>query len=546
MINANIDMKKIFQYSLLLATTISMVACVPDMDLNNPEQISVDTYYLNEDQLESAIIPAYQSLFGICQGGYAVGAFNNLLAPGDDYDSSPLNTIYQDTYNTPSYEGAILNAWKDHYSGVYAANLAIEKITNFSGNISEDTKNRMLGESYFLRGLHYMHLCNLFGETIPMLEHSVNSADEYYKTNSKPGEIYQLIINDFQKASELLPLRSVMYKDADNIGRATKGSAQAYLARAYMYRPILEKGQVAEFDKAEKVLKEVINSGEYSLVDNFRANSMGGEYENNSESIFEVQLLLGANFFEQSYSLRWQMVGLPSGTGNAWWNLAPNERTLNEYEQGDPRKYMTLWCPGGAHYIELNGNVADWDYMYNHLPTKTNLYGTRKYCLDYQIGNIANENNERLMRYADVILMYAECLNEAGKGNLSINDPEGPKYWIQKIRSRANNVVPSEQPHLWYQHSPGTIPNVDELLNSGISINGIPMNSIKNIIVHERYVEFFGEYLRYFDLLRWGMADKKWLSSIEALGWKPKAMYYPFPQQELNNNKNLVGNDMNQ
>ena len=79
------------EYNLLLIIAITnLIACVPNMDLNNPEEISIDTYYLNQEQLESAIIPAYQSLFGVCQGGYAVGAFNNLLAPGDDYDVTPL------------------------------------------------------------------------------------------------------------------------------------------------------------------------------------------------------------------------------------------------------------------------------------------------------------------------------------------------------------------------------------------------------------------------------------------------------------------------
>ena len=517
-------MKNIVKYQLTLILTTVLSACVPNMDLNNPEQVSVDTYYLNQEQLESAIIPAYQALFGICQGGYAVGAFNNLLAPGDDFDVTLSNTgVYQDTYNT----------------------LAMEKINSFTGELQEDIKNRMLGETHFLRGLHYMHLCMLFGETIPLYEHSVSDVADYYKGNSNPGEIYRLIINDFSKAAELLPPRSVMYQDADCIGRATQGAAQAYLARSYLYRPILEKGQSAEFDKAEKVLKQIIDSNEYKLTDNFRANSLGGEYENNSESLFELQQVLGADFFEQSYSLRWQMIGVPNGTGNAWWNLAPNQRTFDEFEKGDPRKYMTLWCPGGAYYTELNGHIADWDYMYEKLSSDKHLYGTRKYCPDYQIENNANENNERLMRYADVLLMYAECLYEAGKSELPINDPNGPKYWIQKVRSRANNIVPSEQPHLWYQHSPGTIPDVETLLTSGTIINGIPMNDIKNLIVHERYVEFCGEYLRYFDLLRWGMADEKWLQSIKELGWTPKAMYYPFPQQELNNNQKLHGNDMN-
>ena len=141
--------------------------------------------------------------------------------------------------------------------------------------------------------------------------------------------------------------------------------------------------------------------------------------------------------------------------------------------------------------------------------------------------------------------MYAECLSEAGNDNKAITDPTGPKYYIQQVRDRANKVVPTEQSHLWYSSSPGTIPNVDVLLASGKIINGVPMDCIKNIIVHERYVELCGEYVRYFDLLRWGMADSKWLDSLKALGWSEKAMYYPFPEEELSNNPNLKGNDMN-
>ena len=531
-------------YTLLVTTMVGATACVPNMDLNNPEEVSTETYYTKIEQLEAAIIPAYQALFGVSQGGYAVGAFNNQLAPGDDFDATPSNTIFQDTYTTPAYDATILNSWKDFFSGVYAANLAIEKIENYTGDIQESIRDRMLGEAYFLRGLHYMHLCMLFGETVPLYDHSVTDASDYYKGNAQRGEIYAFIIDNFSKAAELLPVRSKLYENESYIGRATKGAAQGYLARAYLYRPLLEKGSTAEFSKAEKVLKEIIDSNEYELVDNFRDNSVGNN-ENNKESIFEVQMLLGADFFEQSYSLRWQMIGVPSGTGSAWWQLAPNQRTYNEFEEGDPRKFMTLWCPEGAYYTELNGNVADWEYMYGHYPVEVSLYGTRKYCLDYQIGNIANEHNERLMRYADILLMYAECLHEAGHDNLAITDPNGPKYWIQVVRSRANNIVPSEQPHLWYQHSPGTIPDVETLLASGSVINGVPMNNVKNLIVHERYVEFCGEYLRYFDLLRWGMADEKWLESIKDLGWTEKAMYYPFPQQELNNNKNLLGNEMN-
>ncbi len=81
-------------------------------------------------------------------------------------------------------------------------------------------------------------------------------------------------------------------------------------------------------------------------------------------------------------------------------------------------------------------------------------------------------------------------------------------------------------------------------MTSNEVINSVAMNSIKNIIEHERHVIFHGEYLLYFDLLRWGMANSKWLDPLKKLGWTEKVMYFPLPH-ELNNNPNLKGNDMN-
>jgi len=447
--------------------------------------------------------------------------------------------MYQDTYNTPASDGMAASSWKDMYNGVAAANRAIDKISTFTGSIEESRKNRMLGEAYFLRGLLYMHLTMLFGETVPLIDKPVTSSDDYYPSNAQKGQVYGLIIQDFQKAAELLPLRSELYKNAANIGRATKGAAQAYLAKAYLYRPILEVGKPAEFAKAEAELKKVIDSKEYSLVPYFRDNFLEAT-ENNSESVFEIQMHNGPGWLGEdlSCSWRWQEIGMFDGTGGAWWNLAPNKKTYNEFEQGDPRKFMTLWCDGGANFTTVDGKVTNYNDWMSKLATNKDLYGTRKYCPDVQVPDIDNGNNDRIFRYADVYLLYAECLNEKG-------DVGGAKFYIDEVRKRANNIVPTEQPHLWYQHSPGTLPDVDALLAKDLTINGVRLNNIKNIIAHERYVELTGEYVRYFDLLRWGMADPKWLEPLKSLGWTEKAMYYPFPQSERDNNRNLNGNAMN-
>lgn len=532
------------------AALTTFVGCKPDMDLNNPAELSVDTYYNTKDQLKAALVPAYQALIGRNQGGYCFQTLFTLLAPGDDYDRTyKWSGMYQDTYNTPASDGCVKIAWMDFFSGVNAANLAIEKISAYKGTDATTTElNTMLGEAYFLRGLHYFNLCTIFGETIPLIDHPTSTSDDYYPTNAEKGKIYAFIVDNFTKAAELLPEKSELYSETSNIGRATKGAALGYLAKSYLWRPLLEKGQTAEYDKAATVLKKIIDSGQYQLNANFRNNFTNDPtQENGVESVFEVQMhnytsWLGGDMCD---SWRWCNIGLPDGTGSCWWNLAPNKKAYDEFENGDPRRYMTLWCPGGANFTNSAGKTVTFEDMMSIVSSDKDKYGTRKECPDTQMAEIDDDFNDPLMRYADILLMYAECLHFQGNDSKAITDPTGPKYWIQQVRSRANNVVSTEQSQLWYSHDPGTIPNVDDLMKAAPTINGFTMDNIMNVIEHERCVELMGEYYRYFDLMRWGMADSKYLKPLQDGGWTEKAMYYPFPQEELNNNPNLKGNDMN-
>lgn len=541
---------KISKYVVCLGLLTAITGCKPDMDLNNPSEISVDTYYQTKVQLQNSLIPAYEALIGRNQGGYCFQVLFTLLAPGDDYDNTyKWPAMYQNTYNSPANDGAVKIAWMDWFNGIFAANLAIDKISNYKGtDVTSELKNTMLGQAYFLRGLYYLNLCSLYGETIPLYDHPTSSSDDYYPSNAEKGKIYALIVNDFSQAAELLPLKSSFYAESANIGRATQGAAWAYLAKAYLWRPILEKGQTAEYDKALSALKKVIDSGEYQLNSNFHDNFTNDPTkENGVESIFEVQMHNGTSWMggDLSDSWRWCNIGLPDGTGGCWWNLAPNKKAYDEFEEGDPRRYMTLWCPDGAYFTASGGTTVTFEQMMANVTSNKDLYGTRKECPDVYISDIDDDFNDPLMRYADVLLMYAECLHFTGNDSKAITDPTGPKYWIQKVRDRANNIVPTEQSHLWYSKSKGTIPTVDELITAAPTINGFKMDDILNIIQHERCVEFMGEYYRYFDLLRWGMSESKYLQPLKDDGWTEKAMYYPFPQEELNNNPNLKGNDMN-
>lgn len=538
------------RYILAAGFLAVMGSCKPDLDLNNPSESSIKTYYQNKAQLEKSIIPAYQALIGRGAGGYTFSTLFSLLAPGDDYNRTyKWPAMYQDTYNTPANDGSVLSPWTDWFNGIYAANLAIKNVSEYKGtDCTKAELDRMLGEGYFLRGFYYLNLTSLFGETIPLYDHPTETTEDYYPANAEKGQVYAQIINDFTKAVDMLPVKSVFYSDTKNIGRATKGAALALLAKAYIWRPILEKGQPAEYNKAQIVLKQLIDSGEYQLNPSYRDNFTNNpSKENGVESVFEVQMHNGTSWMggDMSCSWRWINIGLPDGTGGSWWNLAPNKKAFNEFENGDPRKFMTLWCPDGATFTNTAGKTVTFQDMLDKLASDKDLYGTRKECPEVQISDADDDFNDPIMRYADVLLMYAECLHAAGKDGANINDKDGAKYWIQQVRNRANNIVPDEQSHLWYQHSKGTIPTVDELLASAPVINGFKMDNIMNVIQHERCVELMGEYYRYFDLVRWGMADSKYLAPLKELGWTEKAMYYPFPQQELSNNPNLKGNDMN-
>lgn len=541
----------ILKYGAIAALTFtSVTGCKPDMDLNNPAEASTENYYQKKSELQNSLIPAYEAIIGAGTGGYCFQTLFALLAPGDDYRGTyKMPGMYQDTYNTPASNEVVMNAWRDWFNGVKAANIAIDKIANYKGKeCTQEELDEMLGQAYFLRGFFYMNLCSLYGETIPLYDHPVAANEDYYPGNAEAGTIYAQIVNDFKKASDLLPVRSKFYANADNIGRATQGAALGYLAKAYLWRPILEKGQKAEYDKAAAVLKKVIDSGEYQLNPNFRHNFTNDPaLENGPESVFEIQMHRGNGWIgsDHSDSWRWCNIGLPDGTGGCWWNIAPTKMAFDEFEQGDPRKYMTLWCPGGAYFTDNTGAKVTFEQMNEKCTSDKDLYGTRKECPDVQLAAIDDDFNDPLMRYADVLLMYAECLHFTGHDGADINDRSGAKYYIQQVRNRANNVVPDEQSHLWYSHDPGTIPTVDELMKKAPVFNGFKMDNVMNVIEHERCVELMGEYYRYFDLLRWGMADSKYLEPIKKLGWTEKAMYYPFPQEELNNDPNLKGNDMN-
>ena len=228
---------------------------------------------------------------------------------------------------------------------------------------------------------------------------------------------------------------------------------------------------------------------------------------------------------------REQEIGIFDGIGSSWWNLMPTQKCVDEFEPGDPRKYMSIWCPGGARYKD--GSLY---LKYENYGGTSAHYGCRKYCQDYGTSEWESGINDRLLRYSDILLMYAECIIETGG-----TDDDAATY-IDMVRARANNIVNTEDTIMWYSKAPGLIPSLKALIAKDTTINGVQLNSMTRALRHERFVELFGEYQRYYDLLRWSMGTNDPIDLVSTLnfpidkGYKKGREFLPYPSLELSNN----------
>jgi tetratricopeptide (TPR) repeat protein len=513
---------KIFNY---LAGFLSLAAittsCVNDDDLLqvDPNVETAGSFWKTDQDAIEGVNAAYGSL--LTDGTYMRSTPLLLDLKGDDTRSnSPWDAMYNvGRFNSNVSNSAIYGwAYETYYQGIYRAN---QVLTNVPGIDMEDAalKNRILGQAYFLRGLYLFHAVNLF-KSVPL---PTEIAIYYPQKTNEEG--WAQVIADFKKAAELLPAAytSVSGLDAGQKGRATKGAALGYLGKAYLF--------TKDFANAKTAFKQVIDLGVYSLVSNYRDNFTDTN-ENNSESLFEVQFSRDAG----GVDLGWG--GAPaSGWGKTsaraityaprafgWTDVQPTWALFNEYHDEltasgavDPRLDATMFYnkPGTKLYGQ------DFATFYGANAGDLNDLFCRKY--QNSDGNYANEYdwrsgiNERLLRYADVLLMYAECLNETG-------DTSGAYTYIQMVRDRVG------------------------LPNLATAKPGLTQAQMRDQIGHERFLEFPLEGHRFDDIRRWG-----WLQDATKLAWLKSRdpefssystgrEYFPIPQLDIDNNPGTVQN----
>jgi starch-binding outer membrane protein, SusD/RagB family len=519
-------MKKIIY--LFIGFSFFSSGCDKKIELTNPNQLTTADYWKTKEQAYAGSTAIYNAL--IVDGSY-MRSFPGLTdSRGDDFtgDSPWLDLVLTGQFIIPSTSDPVFWIWREFYLVINRANQVIANVSNYSESVLPDTeKKRILGQAYFLRGLAYYNLATSF-KVVPVITTQISTKEDYFPATATEEVLWDQIFSDLAEAETDLPISydNVTGLDQGQKGRATKGAAAGLLGKAYLFRKDYAKA-ATQFEKFfTGSLKDV-----YSLVPDYRDNFKDIN-ENNSESLFEVQFTEGAGSDINwccNPGAAWKQVQAISVTygmeGAGFSDYLPTRWIYNEYKKektvdgkSDPRLLATI----ASYEPADNSTMAYGREWWN---SQTSIY-PRKYTND-GVGNgktfegaAESGINYRVLRFADILLMYAEVLNETG-------NTAGAYPYIQQVRTRA------KLPDL------ATVkPNMTQ-------------TEMRDQIAHERALEFAIEGQRINDLIRWGwFYDAAKLAELKAHDadfntWTPGNEYLPIPQRELDLNKNLLPNPAN-
>ena len=570
---------KLYKISLALMLGIgTLSSCDDKLDVTNPNQQTSATFGNTVPELEECIIACYNHTR--MEGSYARVGYNIDVCRGDEaWNSSQVWYMPFDDLNISTTDEIEQWSWRDWYYTINVCNFVLSRTTDDAIAKYGEAMKRIKGQALFLRGLAYYNLAGLYFNPALITDYSQYSSLNglYCSNNPKEGYQYDIVMDqvesDFKEAHDLLPSKAVGGEWA--LGRANKGAAAGFLARALMMRH--------KYSDALDYLRGIINNpnvyGQYKLMDNYGDNFReGAQFENNDESIYEVQYL---DFGKQGTDDEWTPVNTSKnatqghaiesnfgpGDCGGWadisaapwlYHLFKGEKTVDG--KLDPRLYWTIGTYENDWEGFEFGNVCYTRPMDPNVPVVTNnAYGglpiakntnLRTGIYDKVVTGLHCGINLRIMRYSDVLLRAAECINEDPKENKA----EAIGY-INQVRQRAN-LKPLD---------PKDFTDTEKLFEQ-----------IANV---ERPKEFGCEFGRGFDLIRWGFFyDEGRLAQLKEHGSFMKSTdkttaknpvsyddvkndpenfkssydtyllgheFLPIYQVTLNDNHNLVGNSAN-
>jgi starch-binding outer membrane protein, SusD/RagB family len=488
-------MKKFFKNKLTIALTalITVGACDDFLDRQPVGRYTTETY--PGGGLDQFIYGMYSELRTWGTHSFPFVGIMSIRSDDADKGSTPADApdqIALDQFTVTSTNGLVKDFYQGHYSAINKANVVINTADSVKSTISEEEYNSAVAEARFTRGYLYFNLVRAFGG-VPKVDALVTDAGNFNIPRASSNEIYDLIEADLAFAADNLPLVwPVAY-----IGRPTKGSAQGLLSKVFLYRQ--------KWQQAYDMAMNVINSGVYDLSTPF-AEIFTEKGENSKESVFEIQQVWNENF---KYGGDYARVQGVRGSGSfdfGWGFNVPSEELDTEvFEAGDPRKQATILYAGETtKYGETLPPFGP-----SGLPNPR--YNEKVYS-DPNFRTAANSlqgewMNVRILRFADVVLIAAEAANELGLTTEALEK-------LNSVRARASASLP-------------VVTTMDK-------------DEIRAAIQHERRVEFALEHERFYDLVRWGLAE----SVLHAAGFANYTAgiheLLPIPQDEIDRSNGVL------
>jgi hypothetical protein len=395
---------------------------------------------------------------------------------------------------TPT-NGLTNDLWTGYYATVTDCNVILDQVAKDSANTPDATKLLAQGEARFLRGYAYFMLVRLFGN-VPIVDTVLANVSASNVPQATPAEVYAFIEKDLQFAAMSLPQKW----DAKYIGRATSGAAYGLLAKVYLY----EK----KWQDAMSTAGIVINSGVYDLNTPYD-KIFTEDGENSSGSVFEIQAYADANHKSDSYGCQYANVQGVRGAGNfdlGWGFNSPSQNLVDAYEDGDPREKSTILFTPSTEPTRY-GEVfpAEPNPRYN-MKTYTNP------AIRNAVGNrFGYWMNVRILRYSDIVLMYAEAANELGQTDEALEKLE----WVRaRARNGDNSILPA--------------------------VTTTDQSELRDAIRHERRIELAMEGERFFDIVRWGIADNVMTAAGKTNFSSSRDALLPIPQTQIDLSKGVL------
>ncbi|MBD0835621.1 RagB/SusD family nutrient uptake outer membrane protein [Aestuariibaculum suncheonense] len=472
---------KNIKLNIILLMVLITWSCSDDfVDVASQDTNSED-FFNTEKDYQDALVAAYDYLQATARN-VQLGeiASDNTLCGGESATDVIGFQEIDDMIHTP-INSNLREIWTWMYTGVNRANYIME----FQDKLDFSSKTSVIAQTRFLRAYYYFELVKWFGDVPLAIDKRIQFGEQFSIDRAPKSDVYALIEDDLKFAADNLP-----YTQSET-GRVTKGAAQALLGKAYLYQD--------KFSEAAAVLEDLIEKGPYRLLTSEEAPLMfENEYENNIESVFEIQYsdVDGGSYdcfqcLEGNYAVGFN--GVRSYDGPLYdfgysFNV-PTQEVVDAFEEGDIRLgYSILDIEAWA---EETG--ATYATGYEHTGYFNLKYIARKGDLNQPDAALTNPNNYRSIRFADVLLMAAEALNRG-----SISDTRAAEY-LNMVRTRAT-LAP-------------------------VSISG---SNLTNAIYKERRVELVGEGHRFFDLVRTGRAAQEIDGFVSG-----KHEVFPIPVEEI-------------